>query len=311
MNDSLTDSMPGNAVAPSAVASVPSGAREAARKPRNKARAAERKEAANAERRSIVTGKVLERGALLRFALSPEGRIVPDVAGRLPGRGLWSECERSIVAEACDKSLFARAARRPVHVPPNLPDTVEHQLLRRCQEIMGLARRAGAAVAGHDQVRSLLAEGKAGAVLIARDGAADGRARMAAAAAAAGLPVIRLFDRSEIGQALGRGETVHAALRAGGLARRVLEEARRLSGFRPGEIAEGDDLAESVGAPLAVARSAAAVRVVTDGGATERATIEKVCGDTIAIDKADVEKSSGRMAARRSQPVRRSGAMKD
>ncbi|MEQ9349334.1 MAG: RNA-binding protein [Alphaproteobacteria bacterium] len=277
MNDSLTDSMPDNVVAPGEVATAVR-VREAARKPRSGADRPDRKDA-TAERRSIVTGKVLERGALLRFALSPEGRIVPDVAGRLPGRGLWSECERTIVSQACEKGLFARAARRPVHVPPNLPDTVEHQLLRRCQEIMGLARRAGAAVAGHDQVRALLAEGKAGAVLIARDGAADGRARMAAAAAAAGLPVIRRFDRSEIGQALGRGETVHAALRAGGLARRVLEEARRLAGFRPGEIAEGDQV------EAALTDNAAGV----EGVATTK----------------------GAMAARRSPLTRTSGRMKD
>src|SRR5437016_3720303 len=111
------------------------------------------------ERRCIVTGATGERGALLRFVVGPDGEIVPDVAARLPGRGLWLTPQRDIVERAVAKRLFARAARRPVSAPPELADRIESLLARRCCEALGLARRAGLAVAGFERVEQALRRG--------------------------------------------------------------------------------------------------------------------------------------------------------
>src|SRR5207302_7221214 len=54
-------------------------------------------EGSAAQRRCIVTGEVRDRGSLLRFVVGPDGAIVPDVAARLPGRGLWLTARRDIV----------------------------------------------------------------------------------------------------------------------------------------------------------------------------------------------------------------------
>ena len=40
------------------------------------------------ERRCIVTGESQPKAGLVRFGLGPAGQVVPDVLGRLPGRGL-------------------------------------------------------------------------------------------------------------------------------------------------------------------------------------------------------------------------------
>src|SRR5437870_12059149 len=46
-------------------------------------------------RRCVVTRAVLPKAALVRFVVGPTGEIVPDVAARLPGRGLWVKAERA------------------------------------------------------------------------------------------------------------------------------------------------------------------------------------------------------------------------
>ena len=85
--------------------------------------------------------------------VAPDGALVPDIAGRLPGRGLWLTHALDIVAAATAKRSFARAARAPVAVPEDLAGLVERLLASRCRDVLGLARRAGVAVGGFEKVR--------------------------------------------------------------------------------------------------------------------------------------------------------------
>src|SRR5205809_5522732 len=135
-------------------------------------------EVSPAQRRCIVTGEVRDRGSLLRFVVGPDGAIVPDVAARLPGRGLWLTSRRDIVDRAVAKRLFARAARRPVVAPAGLADRIESLLARRCCDALGLARRAGLAVAGVERVSEAANRGRAALLLFALDGAEGGRRRL-------------------------------------------------------------------------------------------------------------------------------------
>src|SRR5262249_25133213 len=104
------------------------------------------------QRRCICTGESGDRPFLLRFVIGPDDELVPDVAARLPRRGLWWPPRRDIVERAVAKRLFARAARRPVTVPLGLADRIEALLAQRCRDGLGLARRAGLAVAGFTKV---------------------------------------------------------------------------------------------------------------------------------------------------------------
>jgi uncharacterized protein len=169
---------------------------------------------------------------MIRFVVGPDHALVPDLAGRLPGRGLWLGAERRTVQGAVAKNLFAKAARDRVAVPPDLADRLEAMLVRRCLDLVGLARRAGGLVAGFDQVDDALRRGRAALVLQARDGAADGRRKVGSLAGALGVPVVEAFDRAELGAAIGRAEAVHLALAPGGVEGRLEAELGRLRGFR-------------------------------------------------------------------------------
>ena len=183
-------------------------------------------------RRCLVTGAVRPKTELLRFVVDPQGKIVPDMAGKLPGRGLWLTAQRAIVAEASSKRVFSRAAKAQVVVPEGLEDRVAVLLVQRCVDILGLARRSGLAVAGFVRVKEALTAGKAGLLVEATDAAADGQEKLAALAPS--LPRVACLDARELGVAFGREHAVHVALGKGRLADLFIVEARRLQGFRAG-----------------------------------------------------------------------------
>ena len=186
-------------------------------------------------RRCIASGASRPRDGLLRFVVGPGGALVPDLGENLPGRGLWVSAERDLLAKACEHGLFARAARQPIAVAPDLIDEVERQLTARALDILGLARRAGALVAGFDKVQHALMGGRVAVLVEASDGARHGRARLGALAR--DIPVIAQFDGAALSRSLGRENVVHAALAPGGLADRFLRESARLAGVRaePGD----------------------------------------------------------------------------
>ena len=181
-------------------------------------------------RRCLVSRETLPRERMVRFAVGPDREIVPDIAGRLPGRGLWLQSRRDIVERAAATDAFAKAARGDVTVPDRLADQVERLLAGRCVELIGFARRAGGALAGFEAVRRALQRGAAALLLVAADGSVRQRSR---------LPLSRVGDRivdvlvsTELGGAFGRDAVTYAALSPGGLEGRVWTEAARLAGFR-------------------------------------------------------------------------------
>jgi uncharacterized protein len=184
-------------------------------------------------RRCLVTGEERPKAELVRFVVDPSGAVVPDVDGRLPGRGLWTLARRDIVAAAVARRLFSRAAKRPVTAAPDLPDRVAVLLLRRCIEGLGLARRAGQAVAGFDQVRNWRDRGRLGALVVAADASPDGRRKLEG-----DLPTAAALTAEELGTAFGRDALTYVGLAAGGIADRVVADQARLGGFRGVDPAE-------------------------------------------------------------------------
>lgn len=193
------------------------------------------------QRRCIVTGETHDRARLLRFVVGPDGTIVPDVDARLPGRGLWLLPRRDIVERAVTKRLFARAARRPVVMSPELADRCEALLARRCGDALGLARRAGVAVAGYERVSEAVRRGNAALLLFALDGAEAGRRRMAAGAR--GVTSAAALNAEELSGVFGRERVAFVAVGPGALCSRLLTELTRLAGFRAGATIDGIDIA--------------------------------------------------------------------
>jgi len=187
------------------------------------------------ERRCIVSGETLSEDRLIRFAVSPDGEAVPDVAAVLPGRGIWVEASAKTLAAAVKKNLFAKAAKAKVKVAADIVAKVELQLVARMQADLGLARRAGQLLLGFDTVTGEIQSATPPALLVeASDGAPDGKRKVFAAAHARSLKIetIECLTSHELGVAVGRENVIHAALKSGRLQERLYFDGKRLSGFR-------------------------------------------------------------------------------
>ncbi|MDN5786447.1 RNA-binding protein [Pseudorhodobacter sp.] len=185
------------------------------------------------ERRCIVTGESQPKAGLVRFVVGPEGQVVPDVLGRLPGRGFYVVSDGAAIAKAANKGLFSRAARQAVKTPDGLAEQVETQLARRVIDLISLARKAGQAVTGYEKVKDWLVKGQAIALIQASDGSERGKSKLRPPERKNGF--IGCLTAQEMGLAFGREHAIHGALAAGGLGQRVVEEAARLAGFREQE----------------------------------------------------------------------------
>lgn len=185
------------------------------------------------ERTCIVTRAVLPEERLVRFVVDPQGQVVPDVAAKLPGRGMWVSANRATLEQAVAKGHFSRAAKASVAVTFEIVNRVEILLVERMCGDLGLARRAGQLAVGFEGVARALAGAQPPVVLIeASDGADDGRRKLRAMAKAGGVAVIDCLSRAEMSLALGRENVVHAALKSGRLSERLAVDAGRLGGFR-------------------------------------------------------------------------------
>ena len=165
---------------------------------------------------------------MIRFVVAPDGGIVPDLAARLPGRGIWLSADADVLETARMRGGFAKAARAPVSVPPDLLSGLQAALARRIAEQLGLARRAGQAVAGFTKAREWLERGRVALIVQAADGSPEERARLLGAWNG---PVLAPLPGAALGTVFGRERAVHVAVSAGGLAERIRIEAERLAGL--------------------------------------------------------------------------------
>src|SRR5882672_8881692 len=183
-------------------------------------------------RTCIATGETGAPERMIRFVVGPEGDVVPDLARRLPGRGLWVKAERSAVERAVAKNLFARAARASVKPAADLAERVEWLLLERTLADLGRARRAGRAISGFVKVEQMVGRKRAGLLVVADEADGDGLGKLKAS----GLPIARLGDAAALGGIFGREQAVYVAVArddAGGeFIERIEVGAARWRGYR-------------------------------------------------------------------------------
>jgi predicted RNA-binding protein YlxR (DUF448 family) len=166
---------------------------------------------------------------LLRFVVGPAGDLVPDLDGKLPGRGLYLTPMLGAVADAVKKRSFAKVARRQIEVPADLAERLEAMIAARAIGLIGLARRGGQVSMGYD-------------LLQAADGAEGGRAKLGALGSGTGVPELAVLTAAELAAPFGRDHVVHLAVARGGLAKRLQIELARLKGFRGQDQKSGKSL---------------------------------------------------------------------
>ncbi|MEM9668367.1 MAG: RNA-binding protein [Pseudomonadota bacterium] len=172
---------------------------------------------------------------MVRFARSPDGIAVPDLAAKLPGRGVWVTAHRDAIRDAVEKRVFSRGFKMETGADGTLDDQVENLLVKRLQSTLGLAKKAGEIILGFDQVKAKLEKSRPGVLIAASDSSSDGRNKLyfLAKAIYEDIELAGALASAELGMAFGRSHVVHALLEAGAFSRNWQTDYVRLIGFRP------------------------------------------------------------------------------
>jgi uncharacterized protein len=206
----------------------------------NEADAGPRDRGAGTERLCVATRTVKPVADLIRFVMSPDGTVVPDVKRKLPGRGVWVTATREALTTAVSRNAFARGFKSPVRGGPGLVEMTDHLLERAALDALSIAHKAGLVEIGFGRVEGALAKHDIAALMHAEGAAKDGTRKLAAAAKrrfgeGAEMPIVDGFTSEQLDLALGRSNVVHAALLAGPASEAFLARYRGLQQFRRSE----------------------------------------------------------------------------
>ncbi|WP_084355920.1 DUF448 domain-containing protein [Novosphingobium lentum] len=201
------------------------------------------KDAADPERKCVLSGEHGSRDALIRLALSPDGVVAPDVLARAPGRGAWIGVSRADLEKALANGKLRGAMARAfkgaaLTLPDDLPARTEAALLRALTDRLGIELRSGNVLLGTEKIAQGARSGAVRFLGHASDASDDGSRKLAQAwrvgrdAEGSGLSgTILPLDRAALSVALGRDNVVHLALTDAAAARRVAVPLERLLRF--------------------------------------------------------------------------------
>lgn len=179
------------------------------------------------ERTCIVTRVAKPKDALLRFVVSPDGVLTPDIDNKLPGRGIYVTCSRILLAEALAKKSFQRAAEQHITLPSDFLNRIEELMALRVKNALSLARKAGQVIQGFEKVETAMKRGEVAALLHAPSAGIDGVKKLRDR----DVPTFQHLPREWLNEVLGRENAVHVAVTRGPAAGFFIAAASRFSLF--------------------------------------------------------------------------------
>ncbi len=179
---------------------------------------------------------------LIRFVLDPEGRIVPDLKQRLPGRGVWLTAAQDVVAMAVKKTIFSKAFRQPVQYDPALAEHIEGLFRQNALQMLAFANKAGKVIHGFSKVEKALEhEDQDIVALIQASDAAEGGCQKLIRKFKArfnlqndGYHIVNNFNGQELSLALGRPNVIHAVVKHSGTGTKFLRVVQCLKRYQAG-----------------------------------------------------------------------------
>ncbi len=195
------------------------------------------------ERRCVLSGERASRARLIRLALAPDGRVLPDVRAKAPGRGAWIGVTHSVLAAAVAKGKLKGALMRAfkttqIVIADDLADQIEAALARGALDRLGLEARAGMLATGSDRIDEAARKGNLHALYHASDAGTDGNRKLDQAwrvgtddEGSGRQGLILRVDRTILSMALGRENVVHIGIVDARAAARVSAAMDQWHGF--------------------------------------------------------------------------------
>jgi predicted RNA-binding protein YlxR (DUF448 family) len=182
------------------------------------------------QRTCLGCRQVKDQADLIRFVCSPQGDVLADLKGRLPGRGAYLCNNGSCIKTALQRKQFDRAFRRSCQLigSAQLIDAVGQELLAHLASLLGMARKSAKFVAGSNAVLDALRRKKQLAVVVlAKDISPQIGEKVRRKAEQQDIVTTKLFDKIELGRILGRAERSVVGLPDGKLAEAFLNDLYR------------------------------------------------------------------------------------
>ena len=172
--------------------------------------------------------------SLIRFVLSPQGEVVPDIESKLPGRGAYTCISEQCLLAACKQRQFSRAFKREVLSLP--PDEMAGQVVRilhgRILGYIGLANRGGKVVSGGSMVSDAMRSShKPALVLVATDVSASIGDKIVSLAAVHRIACLHIMTKDDFGAILGKAPRSAVAIKTGGFVVQLRHEIERYRNF--------------------------------------------------------------------------------
>jgi uncharacterized protein len=175
-------------------------------------------------------GRKATPSAMVRLAVGDaHPYFAPDLAGKLPGRGVWVDPRRECIERAARRGGFSRALRRDVRVQPSeISRSIQMAYEARLAGLLASARRVRVLGMGTDASIEALEKGDAELVLFAHD-AAGRRDDIERLAKKIECDVLVHGDKASLGTLLGRAEVGVVTISDARLAHAVAEAVVRFA----------------------------------------------------------------------------------
>jgi uncharacterized protein len=178
----------------------------------------------------IVTGEDREAKDLIRFVLSPDDVIVPDIAEKLPGKAFYVTAHRDILKKAIWRNSFTGAAKQAVITPKDLLEQLQLGLLRAALETLSLCKKSGDLVFGFAKLEELFRADKAHVYLVASDASDHGRDKLEKLFK--GNAVLETFTSRQLSASVGETHIMHVGLKPSSLTEKIMILTTKLENIK-------------------------------------------------------------------------------
>jgi predicted RNA-binding protein YlxR (DUF448 family) len=180
------------------------------------------------ERTCVLTRRKLPQGELVRLVASPDGEVVVDYKGTLPGRGAWIEPTAEVLALLPRKHGVLRKALGIAADPQAVEQALRAAVAEGVRTGLSFGAAAGALVLGFDAIVARLAAGELTTLVLASD-IAERTERTLRAAAGEGVTFYRVaLTREEFGHRVGKDLIAAAGVPEGTATSYLRGQLRRL-----------------------------------------------------------------------------------
>lgn len=195
------------------------------------------------ERKCAVTGDVVPKAHLIRFVLSPDNVVTPDLKTKLPGRGVWVSAKRSLIKDAVKKKVFHRGFVKEVTVNPEIDQQLEDLLEKSAIGWLKLANKSGLAIFGFTKLMAALEKGSIIALFHASEASLDTaekldykfrtKSEQSGILEQGGLKnPCYCYKTADLSLAFGQANVIHAGLKQGGVSSGMIEATEKLLSYR-------------------------------------------------------------------------------